>query len=152
MSNRSKWLPAVSLSLLGAQFAAAAAGPPAAADPESTRQEFVAAMQRVRLNLPDTPDSPALEAYAIHPYLVAARFRRDLTRKPDDALDTAIDVFLQAHAGQPVARSLRRDLLASLGQRRRRGWLLPPFADVADAVLACDPPQSRLAPGGTQGL
>src|SRR5258708_38781287 len=126
MSNRSKWLPAVSLSLLGAQFAAAAAGPPAAADPESTRQEFVAAMQRVRLNLPDTPDSPALEAYAIHDYLVAARFRRDLTGKPDDVLDTAIDVFLQAHAGQPVTRSLRRGWLGSPAPGPPWRWVLPP--------------------------
>jgi len=152
MSNRSKWLPAISLFLLGTQFAAAAAGPPAAVDPESTRQEFVAAMQRVRLNLPDTPDSPALEAYAIHDYLVAARFRRDLTSKPDDALDTAIDVFLQAHAGQPVTRSLRRDWLASLAQRRRWDWFLPRSADVADPVLVCERLEGRLASGDTEGL
>jgi len=138
--------------LLGTQFAAAAAGPPAAVDPESTRQEFVAAMQRVRLNLPDTPDSPALEAYAIHDYLVAARFRRDLTSKPDDSLDTAIDVFLQAHAGQPVTRSLRRDWLASLAQRRRWDWFLPRSADVADPVLVCDRLEGRLASGDTEGL
>src|SRR6266404_8270835 len=63
MSIRSNWLPALSLPLLCVQFAAAAAGPPAAAaDPAGTRREFAAAMQRVRLNLPETPDSPALEA------------------------------------------------------------------------------------------
>src|SRR5882672_2273757 len=150
MSIRSKWPLALSLPLLCAQFASAAAGPPAA--PESTRQEFVAAMQRVRLNLPDTPDSPALEAYAIHGYLVAARFRRDLVSRPDDALDTAIDVFLQAHAGQPVTRSLRRDWLASLAQRRRWDWFLPRSADVADAPLACDRLEGRLASGDTEGL
>src|SRR5579859_1822537 len=99
MLIHSKWLPALPLPLLCVQLASAAAGPPATAvDPDSTRQEFVAAMQRIRLNLPETPDSPALEAYAIHDYLVAARFRRDLIKKPDEGLDTAIDRFMQAHA------------------------------------------------------
>src|ERR1700730_12876713 len=114
MLIRSKCLPVLLLPLLCVQCASAAAGPPATdADPDGARQEFVAAMQRIRLNLPETPDSPALEAYAIHDYLVAARFRRDLIKKPDEGLDTAIDVFLQARAGQPVTRALRRDWLAS---------------------------------------
>ena len=92
---------AVSLSLFW-QFASAG-------QIDSTRQAFVAAMQRIRFNLPETPDSTELEAYPIHDYLVAARFRRDLLQKPDDSLDTAIDAFLQDHAGQPVTRGLRRD-------------------------------------------
>src|SRR5580700_222113 len=101
MSTLSK-LPAALLPLLlCARFAAAADVPPTTAgDLESTRQAFVAAMQRVRLHLPETPDSPALEAYAIHDYLVAARLRRDLSKAPADALDTAIEAFLQAHVGQ----------------------------------------------------
>jgi soluble lytic murein transglycosylase len=152
MSNRSRGLAALSLFLLGGPFAAAAAGPPAGADPQSIRQEFVLGMQRVRLNQPDTPDSPALEAYAIHDYLVAARLRRDLGIKPDDALDAAIDAFLQAHTGQPVTRGLRRDWLASLGQRRRWDWFLPRSADVADPVLLCDRLEGRLASGDTEGL
>src|SRR5258708_22841228 len=126
MLIHSKWLPALSLPLLCVQFSSAAAGPSAtAADPNSARQEFVAAMQRIRLNLPETPDSPALEAYAIHDYLVAARLRRDLGKRPDRALDTAIDGFLQAHAGQPVTRGRRRDWLAGLAQRRRWAPVLP---------------------------
>ena len=148
-----KWLLALSFPLLCVQFASAAAGPtPAAADAANVRQEFLAAMQRIRLNLPETPDSPALEAYAIHDYLVAARFRRDLMKTPDDALDTAIDGFLQAHAGQPVARSLRRDWLASLAQRRRWDWFLPRSSDAADPVLVCDRLEGRLATGDTDGL
>src|ERR1700675_1234023 len=133
----STWLVALSLPLLWPLAAAAGASQPDAADADSTRQGFVAALQRIRLNLPDTPDSPALEAYAIHDYLIAARFRRDLTSKPDDALDTAIDVFLKAHAGQPVTRSLRRDWLASLAQRRRWDRVPPRSADAADPVAVC---------------
>jgi soluble lytic murein transglycosylase len=153
MLTHSKWLRALLLPLLCVRFASAADGPPATvADPDSTRQAFVTAMQRVRLNLPETPDSPALEAYAIHDYLVAARFRRDLVKKPDEALDTAIDVFLQAHAGRPVTRSLRHEWLASLAQRRRWDWFLPRSVDVADPVLVCDRLEGRLATGDTDGL
>src|SRR3979490_2079757 len=153
MLIHSKWLRALLLPLLCVRFASAADGRPATpADPDSPRQTFVAARQRVRLNLPETPDSPALEAYAIHDYLVAARFRRDLVKKPDDALDAAIDVFLQAHGGRPVTRSLRHEWLASLAQRRRWDWFLPRSVDVADPVLVCDRLEGRLAPGDTDGL
>ena len=40
--------------------------PTTAGELQSTRQAFVAAMQRIRLHLPDTPDTPALDAYVIH--------------------------------------------------------------------------------------
>jgi soluble lytic murein transglycosylase len=123
----------------------------AVADADSTRQAFVAAMQRIRLNLPDTPDSPALEAYVIHDYLIAARLRRDL-REAGEALDKAIDAFLQAHAGQPVTHGLRHDWLASLAQRRRWDWFLPRSADVTDALLVCDRLEGRLVTGDTEGL
>src|SRR6202790_4383090 len=146
MLIRSKWALALLLPLLCVQSAPVAPSA-TSANPDSTRQAFVAAMQRIRLNLPETPDSPALEAYPIHDYLVAARLRRDLVKTPDEALDTAIDVFLQAHAGQPVTRSLRRDWLASLVQRRRWDWFLPRSADVADPVLVCDRLEGRLAIG-----
>jgi soluble lytic murein transglycosylase len=111
----------------------------------------MAAMQRIRLHQPDLPDSPALESYAIHDYLVAARLRRDLALKSDEN-DAAIDAFLRAHPGQPVARGLRRDWLASLAQRRRWDWFLPHSADVLDPVLICDRLQGRLATNDTQGL
>jgi len=48
MLIRSKSLTALPLLLSCLQFAPAAAGPRAAADPGSTRREFVAAMQAVR--------------------------------------------------------------------------------------------------------
>jgi soluble lytic murein transglycosylase len=153
MLTLSKQVPGLLLALLCAQSVPAANSPPAApADPDGGRQAFVAALQRIRLNLPEPPDSPALAAYPLHDYLVAARLKRDLARKPDDALDAAIDVFLQARAGQPVARGLRRDWLASLAQRRRWDWFLPRSADVSEPALVCDRLEGRLVTGDTAGL
>src|SRR5580692_10347458 len=39
-------------------------------DAAAVRQEFIAALQRIRLHQPDEPDSPALQSYAIHDYLI----------------------------------------------------------------------------------
>jgi soluble lytic murein transglycosylase len=121
-------------------------------DRQAARREFAAAMQRVRSRQPDTTDSPALKFYAIYDYLVAARLRRDLTLRPGESLDAAVDAFLQAHAGYPVARSLRRDWLVSLGQRRRWDWFLPRSQDAVDPVLICDRLEGRLSSGDTAGL
>ncbi|HEY0746961.1 MAG TPA: transglycosylase SLT domain-containing protein [Steroidobacteraceae bacterium] len=121
-------------------------------DAEAPRQEFMAAMQRVRLHQPDLPDSPALQNYAIYDYLVASRLRRDLTSRPDENLDAAADTFLRDHGGQPVARGLRKDWLTSLAQRRRWDWFLPRSFDVVDPPLVCDRLQARLATNDTQGL
>ncbi|MEP6548190.1 MAG: transglycosylase SLT domain-containing protein [Gammaproteobacteria bacterium] len=137
------------LFLFTGHFAVGAAAP---APSEDTRKAFVAAMQRVRQNLPDTPDSAALDAYVIHDYLVAARLRRDLTQRPDESVDSAIDSFLQAHSGQPVARGLRQNWLASLAERRRWDQFLPRSVDVTDPLLVCDRLQGRLATGDTEGL
>jgi soluble lytic murein transglycosylase len=142
----SKSISILLLYLIFGQFAAAA---PAS---EDTRQLFIAAMDRVHQNLPDVPDPPALEAYAIHDYLVAARLRRDLAQKPDGSVDSAIDAFLQAHSPQPVARGLRRDWLVSLADRQRWDQFLPRSADVTDPLLVCDRLQGRLTTGDTEGL
>jgi soluble lytic murein transglycosylase len=125
---------------------------PLPADAETVRLEFIAAMQRIRLHQPDLADSPALESYAIVDYLVAARLRRDLSLAPDEKLDAATDGFLQAHAGQPVARALKREWLANLALRRRWDWFLPRSRDVVDPVLICDRLEGRLATGDRQGL
>lgn len=141
------------LPLLCARDAAAAdLSSATVADLQSNRMAFVAAMQRIRLNQPDEPDSPALEAYSIHDYLVAARFRRDLIRKPDEALDASIDEFLLGHAGQPVARALKHDWLVSLAQRHRWDWFLPRSLDATDPQLVCQRFEGRLAVSDTQGL
>jgi soluble lytic murein transglycosylase len=153
MSTRSKFILALVPLLLWSPFADTADNSPAAAhDTQSARQAFVAAMQRIRLHLPDTPDSPALEAYVIHDYLVAARLRRDLAQKPDEELDTEVGAFLQAHANQPVTRGLRREWLVSLAQRHRWDWFLPRSVDATDPLVVCDRLQGRLATGDTEGL
>jgi soluble lytic murein transglycosylase len=152
MSIRSISVPALALSLLCAQFTAAANAASAAADAESTRQSFVEAMQRVRDGLPETPDSAELRAYAIHDYLVAARFRRDLADKAGDALDAAIDAFLQGRSGQAVTRALKREWLASLARRQLWERFLPRSADATDPILICDRFAGRLATGDTEGL
>jgi soluble lytic murein transglycosylase len=112
----------------------------------------MAAMQRVRMNLPEPPDSATLKAYSIYDYLVTARLRRDLGFTPSEELDATIDAFLRAHEGQPVARSLKHQWLASLAQRRRWDWFLPRAADVTDPALICDRLAGRLATGDSDHL
>ena len=152
MSIRTNLALTLSLALMCTRLAAAADVPAAAADAEDTRQAFTAAMLRVRQHLSDMPDTAALQAYAIYDYLVAARLRRDLAAKPDDAEDAAIDAFLQAHSGQPVSHGLRHDWLVSLAERRRWDRFLARSADVTDPPLLCDRLKGRLAVGDIQGL
>lgn len=134
----------------------AAAGRSTASDgrtpPSPAALEFMAAMQRVRMNLPEPPDSAALKAYPIYAYLVAARLRRDLTDMASEELDAVIDAFLRAHEGQPVGHSLEHQWLASLAQRRRWDWFLARAGDVTDPALVCDRLAGRLATGDTDHL
>jgi hypothetical protein len=140
--------------ILGCLWAAAraAAADTAAGADAAVRQEFVAAMQRIRLHQPEPADSPALEVYAIHDYLVAARLRRDLQLKPGEDLDAAIDAFQKARMGDPVVHNLKREWLESLADRGRWDWFLPRARDVTDPRLVCDRLQGLLATGSTQGL
>ncbi len=152
MSNLLK-LVLTLLPMFCGQFAVAGEDSPSAVvDLQSIRQAFVAALQRIRLHQPETPDSPALEAYVLHDYLTAARLRSELMQRPDEDLDTVIDGFLQSHAGQPVTRGLRRDWLDSLAQRRLWERFLPRSTDVTDPALVCDRLDGRLATGNTEGL
>jgi soluble lytic murein transglycosylase len=109
-------------------------------------------MQRIRLHQPEPADSPALEAYAIHDYLIAARLRRDLALKPGEDLDAAIDAFQKAHLGEPVMHNLKREWLESLADRGRWDWFLPRARDVTDPRLICDRLQGLLTTSSTQGL
>jgi soluble lytic murein transglycosylase len=120
--------------------------------PAPAAMEFMAAMQRVRMNLPEPPDSAALKAYPIYDYLVAARLRRDLGLAPSEELDASIDAFLRAHEGAPVSRSLKHQWLVSLAQRRRWDLFLARSGDVTDAALVCDRLAGRLATGDTEHL
>ena len=112
----------------------------------------MAAMQRIRQHSPDASDSPALQAYLLHDYLIAARLRRDLAAVPTEELDDTIDDFLRAHAAQAVARTLRHDWLASLADRGRWEWFLSRSTDASDARLVCDRLAGRLATGDLTGL
>jgi hypothetical protein len=118
MRTKVIWLIASSaLAVCGARAAPATS--------TGAREEFMAANERIQSKQPDLPDSPALKAYAIYDYLVAARLRRDLQHGADEALDARIEAFVATHAGQPVIRALRRDWLMSLGGGRRwEGFLL----------------------------
>jgi soluble lytic murein transglycosylase len=125
--------------VLGAATPAPQAALPAA--------EFMAAMERVRMNLPEPPDSATLKTYPIYDYLVAARLRRDLGFTPSEALDATIDTFLHAHEGEPVGRNLKHQWLVSLAERRRWDWFLPRAADATDPALVCDRLAGRIATG-----
>jgi soluble lytic murein transglycosylase len=118
----------------------------------AARQEFLAAMQRVRQHGSEPADSPALMADPIYDYLVAARLRRDLDSKASEELDSAIDTFLNNHVHEPVARNLRHDWLVSLAERGRWDWFLPRATDSTDPVLMCDRLVGRLARADTSGL
>jgi soluble lytic murein transglycosylase len=111
----------------------------------AVQAEFKAAIQRIRQHQPDQPDSPALKSYAIYDYLLVARFRRDLEQRPGDDVDTAINAFLEAHAGEPVARNLRNDWLTSLAARRKWDWFMPRATDVSTPALICDRLQGKIA-------
>jgi soluble lytic murein transglycosylase len=119
---------------------------------DAVRAEFMAAVQRIRQHQPEPADSAALQAYAIHDYLVAARLRSSLATRPTPELDESIDRFVQAHAGQPVARQLHRDWLQSLADRGRWDWFLPRAADATDPTLVCERLAGELATGHTEGL
>ena len=115
-------------------------------------REFIAAMQRLKQGLPETPDSTVLKKYPIYDYLIAARLRRDLAERPGEPVDAAIDGFLRAHAGEPVARTLQHQWLASLAQRRRWDWFLPRSGAATDPLLICDRLAGRLETGDTEHL
>jgi soluble lytic murein transglycosylase len=111
----------------------------------AAQAEFKAAIQRIRQHQADEPDSGALKSYVIYDYLLVARFRRDLEQNPSDDLDAAINAFLEAHAGQPVARNLRNDWLISLANRRKWDWFMPRATDVNTPPLICDRLQGKIA-------
>ncbi len=145
-------LAALAASAVDDALRAAEATPAAQTAPDAAREEFLAAMQRVRLRTPEPPDSPSLSGYVLYDYLVAARLRRDLELKAGPELDTTIDAFETAHVREPVARALRHDWLTSLAQRHRWDWFLPRAADVSDPALICSRLQGRLETGDTERL
>jgi soluble lytic murein transglycosylase len=148
--RRSRRLGAVAVILLLGSVLLAQ--PRTAFGDEDPRAEFMAALQRVQRHESDEPDSAALRAYVIYDYLLAARLRRDLAGNPTADLDTVIDRFVKAHAGEPVERPLKHAWLLSLANRRRWDWFLPRSIDASDAEVICDRLSGQLATGSTDGL
>jgi soluble lytic murein transglycosylase len=144
----------LALSLLLCACAAGAEVPAAAS--ELVRAEFRAALDHIA-DSKAPPDSAALRAYLLHPYVVAARLRHELSRVPDGqraaGLESRIRAFLQRHGEEPVTRELRHDWLGFLGARA--DW--PAFqqaapAELADLSLRCYALAARLAQRDLDGL
>jgi len=132
------------------------------ADTAAVRAAFRAALARAGAAGTTPADPPALRAYAIYPYLVAARLQTALSGEPvpDRQLDTRIASFLQEHAGEPVTSRLGRDWLVSLALRQQWQTYLAHVddfpGDADDRVLACYTLSARLAttamtPGNATG-
>ncbi len=123
------------------------------AETVAARAAFRAAMVRVRDDDSVPADPPALRAYAIYPYLIAARLRAALSRPPVAAAaptpDASIETFLQEQRGEPVTRELAHDWLLSLAKRREWPTFLAHVSDFAgtmdDPVLVCATFSARLA-------
>lgn len=100
-------------------------------------------------------DSLALQAYVLYPYLQAARIEHALARTGDSwsTLDERAQQFLSAHGAEPVARSVRRTWLASLGRRAQWQAFLDHY-DAAAAIVAleCQFFNARIARGDVVGL
>ena len=150
--------------LAGAALTALAwlASPQAAVsdDYAAARQEFVAAYARAEAGRgpPEAGDSDALVAYALYPYVQAARLRAALAAAPAPAtalpVDDAARQFLAAHGDEPVGRIVRRAWLPSLAARRQWREFLETYAQARspDQPLRCQAIAARMALGQTQGL
>jgi soluble lytic murein transglycosylase len=127
------------------------------ADTPAVRAAFRAARARVGPAGLQPEDPPALRAYAIYPYLTAARLQSALSSPsaaeagpPLDAqLDARITAFLQEHRGEPVTRVLAQRWLLSLAMRQQWPTYLSQVGALVgageDPQLACDTLRARLA-------
>src|SRR5689334_1656521 len=124
---------------------------------DAVRAEFRAALDGAAQVVRRAPDSAALRGYVLYPYVEAARLRNALSRVPADRrevmVEAAVEGFLQRAGDEPVARELRRDWLAYLGERRVWPKFLaqaPPAP--ADLALRCHALHARLGPPAADGL
>lgn len=119
------------------------------------RELFLQALQQAQQATPGTDDSAsdpaALRAYVLYDYLIAARLQRALQGAPEPQLDTRIDAFVRAHAGEPVVHDLNHDWLVSLAARGRWDWFLPRASDVNDPLLLCQRLNGQLSVGDVSG-
>ncbi len=123
------------------------------ADTVALRAAFRAALARVGQANAMPADPPALRAYAIYPYLIAARLEAASSGAPVAArpveLDAQVAAFLQVHKGESVTRGLAHDWLVNLAMRQQWPTFLAHVADFAaaadDPVLVCSTLSARLA-------
>src|SRR5579871_679133 len=109
--------------------------------PEVIRQRFLQAIQQAQQSqapLQLAQDPTALRGYVLYDYLLAARLQRALQLAATPTLDARIDAYLKMHAGEPVARELQHEWLASLAARGLWEWFLPRAAAVTDLELRCE--------------
>jgi soluble lytic murein transglycosylase len=123
------------------------------ADTPALRAAFRAALVSVGQAGLLSADPPALRAYAIYPYLTAARLQAALGGQSaagdNPQLDAQIAAFLQEHRGEPVTRALARTWLLRLAAAQHWPTYLAQVGDFAgagdDPVVACDTLRARLA-------
>ena len=125
------------------------------ADTLEVRAAFRAALARLGQTGSMPADPPELRAYAIYPYLIAARLQAALSGQsfaaPAQQLDAPIAAFLQEQRGEPVTRALAHDWLVNLALRQQWPAFLAHVSDFSgaanDPVLACETLSARLATG-----
>ncbi len=130
---------------------------PAAGDtPEAIRAVFVGTYTAAQLGLGSSEsDSPALQSYALYPYVQAARLAHALQRAAAGAgeADRLTEDFLGAHGREPVTGPLRRAWLDSLARRAQWAQLLDHYdAASTSETLACAQLNARIALAQTSGL
>lgn len=115
------------------------------------RARFVEALERVgEGTAAGAEDSEALRAYPLYRYLRAARIEHALESASgaDTPADARAQSFLERHAGEPVARTLRRAWLSSLVRREQwRRFLDEASEGTGDTTLRCQRVQARIALG-----
>ena len=121
------------------------------------RRAFEKAYDEVETAGPDAAehDAAILKAYPLYRYLEAARIEQALLDAPDSLgpLDQDAAALIARHAGEPVARELRRAWLTSLARRSQWDAFLQAYsAKDANSALRCQRFTARIALGKTSGL
>ncbi|HEY3519063.1 MAG TPA: hypothetical protein VGL98_18580, partial [Gammaproteobacteria bacterium] len=145
-------------SRLAVAYVVAAAAAAASADTETAeaavREQFRAAYAAASLGV-ETVDDEALRAYALYPYLRAARLERALARAQSASheADDAAAEFLAQAGDAPVASVVRRAWLQSLARRGSWQAFLAQYEEAAATPdLACQQLNARIALNLTAAL
>ncbi|MGH8241210.1 MAG: hypothetical protein ACREXP_29915, partial [Steroidobacteraceae bacterium] len=94
------------------------------------------------------PDSEALRAYPLYPYLQAARIRRALVDAGQElgSVDQRAQTFVTYYENEPVGRNLRRVWLTSLAERGQWQTFLDQYRDtLTDDAIECQSFAARIA-------